>query len=111
MFVTANYTLPIALSSTLRSISLSFIVLEERYIPSKYARPGLFLVVLFSFSAWSLRVSFLGFDALSDLTLEGVLNKTLRLAIFVGPVLFYLKYGERARVLIYLINTLYRKAQ
>jgi membrane protease YdiL (CAAX protease family) len=53
------------------------------------------VVVLFTFLAWSLRVAFMGIETLSDLTLAGVLNEVLRGAIFVGPVLVYLRYVER----------------
>ncbi len=56
---------------------------------AKHLRNGVFLVVSFVFSAWSLRVSFANFDTLSDLTRAGVLNEALRAAIFVGPVFLY----------------------
>ena len=59
---------------------------------AKHRRNGVFLVVLFVFSAWSLRVSLANFDTLSNLTLAGVLNEVLRAAIFVGPVFLYLRY-------------------
>lgn len=62
----------------------------------------LMVVVLTTFIAWSLRVSFLGFDALADLTLAGVLNEVLRAVIFVVPVLLYLRYAERAPALAFL---------
>jgi membrane protease YdiL (CAAX protease family) len=42
-------------------------------------------------------VAFLGYDALSDLTLAGLANEALRAVIFVGPVLLYLRYVEKAR--------------
>jgi membrane protease YdiL (CAAX protease family) len=61
-----------------------------------------FLVVLFTFFAWSLRVAFVSFDTLSDLTLAGILNEGLRTVIFVGPVLIYLRYIERAPALEFL---------
>jgi hypothetical protein len=57
---------------------------------AKHLRNGVFLVVLFVFSVWSLRVSLANFDTLSDLTLAGVLNEALRAAIFVNPVFIYL---------------------
>ncbi|CAA9461600.1 MAG: hypothetical protein AVDCRST_MAG28-3364 [uncultured Rubrobacteraceae bacterium] len=63
---------------------------------------GVFLVVLFTFLAWALRVTFVSFDALSDLTLAGVLNEGLRAVIFVGPVVIYLKCVERAPALEFL---------
>src|SRR5215210_5851365 len=69
---------------------------------AKLFNNGVFVVVLFTFLAWSLRVAFVSFDALSDLTIAGVLNEVLRAVIFVGPVLIYLKYVERARVLAFL---------
>lgn len=58
---------------------------------------GVLLVVLFTFVAWSLRVAFVGYDALSDLTLAGLANEALRAVIFVGPVLLYLRYVEKTR--------------
>jgi len=58
---------------------------------------GVLLVVLFTFVVWSLRVAFLGYDGLSDLTLAGLANEALRAVIFVGPVLLYLRYVEKAR--------------
>jgi hypothetical protein len=48
------------------------------------------------FVAWSLRVAFLGYDGLSDLTLAGVANEALRAVIFAGPVLLYLRSVEKA---------------
>ena len=54
------------------------------------------------FLTWSLRVALVNFDALSDLTLAGVLNEALRAVIFVGPVVLYLRYVERAPVLTFL---------
>jgi hypothetical protein len=45
---------------------------------AKHRRNGVFLVVLFVFSAWSPRVSLANFDTLSNLTLAGVLNEVLR---------------------------------
>ena len=69
---------------------------------AKHLRSGVFLVVLFVFSAWSLRVALVNFDTLSDLTLAGVLNEALRAVIFVGPVFLYLRYVERAPVLAFL---------
>lgn len=62
----------------------------------------LLLVVLFTFLAWSLRVAFLSFEGLADLTVGGLRNEALRAAIFVGPVLLYLRYVERAPVLAFL---------
>ncbi len=58
---------------------------------------GVLLVVLFTFSAWSLRVAFLGYDGVSDLAIAGVANEALRAVIFVGPALLYLRYAERAQ--------------
>ena len=69
---------------------------------AKHLRSGVFLVVLFVFSAWSLRVALLNFDTLSDLTLAGVLNEALRAMIFVGPVFLYLRYVEKAPALAFL---------
>jgi len=66
---------------------------------AKHLSSGVFLVVLFVFSAWSLRVGFVSFDTLSDLTLAGVRNEALRAVIFVGPVFLYLRYIERAPAL------------
>ena len=68
---------------------------------AKHRRNGVFLVVLFVFSAWSLRVSLANFDTLSNLTLAGVLNKVLRAAIFVGPVFLYLRYVEKTPALTF----------
>ncbi len=65
-------------------------------------RSGAFFVVLFAFFTWSLRVALLDFDTLSDLTLAGALNEALRAMIFVGPVVLYLRYVERAPVLAFL---------
>ena len=62
----------------------------------------LLLVVLFTFLAWSLRVAFLGFEGLADLTVGGLRNEALRAVIFVGPVLLYLRYAEGAPVLTFL---------
>lgn len=67
-----------------------------------YPCNGVFLVVLSTFFAWSLRVALLSFDTLSDLTLAGVLNQGLRIVIFIGPVLIYLRYFEKASVLAFL---------
>ncbi len=69
---------------------------------ARLLRNGVSLVVLFTFLAWSLRVAFVSFDTLSDLTLAGVLNEVLRTVIFVGPVLVYLRYVERASILAFL---------
>lgn len=69
---------------------------------ARHLRNGVFLVVLFVFSAWSLRVAFASFDTLSDLTLAGVLNEALRAVIFACPVFLYLKYAEKAPVLAFL---------
>ena len=63
---------------------------------AKHLSSGVFLVVLFVFSVWSLRVALVNFDTLSDLTLAGVLNEALRAVIFVGPVFLYLRYVEKA---------------
>ncbi len=68
----------------------------------KYISSGVFLVVFFTFFAWALRVAFLNFDTLSDLTLAGALNEASRFAIFVGPVIVYLRYVERAPTLAFL---------
>ncbi|MDQ4062751.1 MAG: hypothetical protein M3122_02410 [Actinomycetota bacterium] len=68
----------------------------------KHLQNGVFLVVLFTFFAWSLRVAFVSFDTLSDLTLAGLLNEGLRAVIFVGPVMIYLRYVERAPALEFL---------
>jgi hypothetical protein len=43
----------------------------------KYLSSGVFLVVFFTFFAWALRVAFLNFDTLSDLTLAGLLSDKL----------------------------------
>jgi hypothetical protein len=69
---------------------------------AKQLRNGVFLVVLFVFSAWSPRVALVNFDTLSDLTLAGMLNEALRTVIFVGPVFLYLRYVEKAPVLAFL---------
>ena len=61
---------------------------------AKHPRNRLVLVVLLVFSAWTLRVALVNFDTLSDLTLAGVLNESLRALIFVGPVFLYLRYVE-----------------
>jgi membrane protease YdiL (CAAX protease family) len=68
----------------------------------KLLRNRIFLVVLFTFLAWTLRVTFLNFDALSDLTLAGLRNESVRVLIFVGPVLLYLRFVERARAATFL---------
>lgn len=70
---------------------------RRRARPTRKFPLGVLLVVLFMFVAWSLRVAFLGYDALSDLTLAGVANEAVRAVIFVGPVLLYLRYVEHAR--------------
>jgi hypothetical protein len=62
---------------------------------AKHLRNGVFLVVLFVFSAWSLRVALVNFDTLSGLTLASVLNEVLRAVVFVGPVFLYLRYVEK----------------
>ncbi len=72
-------------------------VAATRRRPVKRLPFGVLLVVLFTFVAWSLRVAFLDYDGLSDLTLAGVTNEALRAVIFVGPVLLYLRYVEKAR--------------
>lgn len=74
----------------------------KRLQPVRHLRNGVFLVVLFTFLAWTLRVTFASFDTLSDLTLAGVLNESLRALIFVGPVLLYLRYVERTRAVEFL---------
>jgi hypothetical protein len=61
----------------------------------KHLRSGVFLVVFFVFSAWSLRVALVNLDTLSALTLAGVLNEVVRAVIFVGPVFLYLRYVEK----------------
>lgn len=64
---------------------------------------GVLLVVLFTFAAWSLRVAFFDLDAaLPDLTPAAVLNETLRFIAFVAPVLFYLRFVEKARATAFL---------
>jgi hypothetical protein len=68
----------------------------------KYLSSGAFLVVFFTFFAWALRVAFLNFDTLSNLTLAGALNEALRFAFFVGPVVVYLRYVERTPTLTFL---------
>ena len=70
---------------------------RRRTRPAKRFPFGVLLVVLFTFVAWSLRVAFLGYDGLADLTLAGVANEALRAVIFVSPVLLYLRYVERTR--------------
>ncbi len=74
----------------------------RRLRATKLLQNGVFLVVLFTFFTWSLRVAFVSFDTLSDLTLASVLNEGLRAVIFVGPVLIYLRYVERAPALEFL---------
>jgi len=74
----------------------------RRLRATKLLQNGVFLVVLFTCFAWSLQVTFVSFDALSDLTLTGVLNEGLRAVIFVGPMLIYLRYVERAPALEFL---------
>jgi uncharacterized protein len=69
---------------------------------AKHLSSGVFLVLLFVFSAWSLRVALVNFDTLSDLALGGVLNEALRAVIFVGPVFLYLRYVEKAPALVFL---------
>jgi predicted glutamine amidotransferase len=69
---------------------------------AKQLRNGVFLVVLFVFSAWSLRVALVNFETISDLTLASVLNEVLRAVVFVGPVFLYLRYVEKAPVLAFL---------
>ena len=71
-------------------------VAATRRRPAKRLPFGALLVVLFTFVAWSLRVAFLGYDGLSDLTLAGVANEALRAVIFVGPGLLYPRYVEKA---------------
>lgn len=74
----------------------------ERLRSKERLRNGVFLVILFTFFAWTLRVALLIFDTLSDLTLAGILNEGLRIVVFVGPVLIYLRYVEKAPVLAFL---------
>ncbi len=62
---------------------------------AKQLRNGVFLVVLFVFSAWSLRIALVNFETLSDLTLASVPNEVLRAVVFVGPVFLYLRYVEK----------------
>ena len=69
---------------------------------AKHLRNRLVLVVLLVFSAWTLRVALVNFNTLSDLTLAGVLNESLRALIFVGPVFHYLRYVEKAPALAFL---------
>ena len=47
-------------------------------------------------------MAFLSFEGLADLTAGGLRNEVLRAAIFVGPVLLYLRYVERTPVLAFL---------
>ena len=68
----------------------------------RHLRKGVFLVVIFTFLAWTLRVALMSFETLSDLTLAGVLNESLRALIFVDPVLLYLRYVERTRAVEFL---------
>ncbi len=68
----------------------------------KLLRSKIFLLVLLTFLAWTLRVVFVSFDALSDLTLAGLRNESLRALIFVGPVLLHLRFVERARAVEFL---------
>ncbi len=68
----------------------------------RYLSSWVFLVVFFTFFTWALRVALLNFDTLSNLTLAGTLNEALRFAIFVGPVIVYLRYVERTPVLTFL---------
>jgi hypothetical protein len=69
---------------------------------AKQLRSGVFLVVFFVFSAWSLRVALVNFDTLSALTLASMLNEVVRAVIFVGPVFLYLRYVEKVPVLVFL---------
>lgn len=62
----------------------------------------LLLVVLLTLLAWSLRVALVNFQTLADLTVSGLLNEALRAVIFVGPVLLYLRFVERAPALSFL---------
>ncbi len=54
----------------------------------------LLLVVLFTFLAWTMRVAFVNFDDRGDLTVYGLRNEALRVVVFVGPVLLYLRYVQ-----------------
>ena len=69
---------------------------------AKHLDTRVVLVVLFVFSAWSLRVALVNFDTLSDLTLAGVLNEAFRTVILVGPVFLYLRYVEKTPALTFL---------
>lgn len=84
-------------------------MISGRVRATKLLQNGVFLVVVFTFFAWPLRVAFVSFDTLSDLTLAGVLNEGLRAVIFVGPVLIYLRYVERAPALEFLAMNKPRK--
>jgi membrane protease YdiL (CAAX protease family) len=84
-------------------------MISGRVRATKLLQNGVFLVVVFTFFAWPLRVTFVSFDTLSDLTLAGVLNEGLRAVIFVGPVLIYLRYVERAPALEFLAMNKPRK--
>ena len=75
---------------------------EGRVVARRRGMGLLLLVVLFTFLAWSLRVAFVSFETLGELTFDGLLNEALRTVIFVGPVLLYLRYVERAPVLAFL---------
>lgn len=75
---------------------------ERRAVAGRRGMGLLLLVILFMFLAWSLRVAFVNFDGLADLTVDGLLNEVLRTIIFVGPVLLYLRYVERAPALEFL---------
>lgn len=76
---------------------------ERRNATTRRRGAGLLLlVVLLTFVAWSLRVMLLSFEGLADLTVDGLRNEALRAAIFVGPVLLYLRYVERAPALAFL---------
>ena len=75
---------------------------EGRVVASHRSMVLLLLVVFSTFLAWSLRVAFVSFDALADLTVRSLLNEVLRAGIFVGPVLIYLWYVERTLALEFL---------
>lgn len=75
---------------------------ERRAVAGRRGMGLLLLIILFMFLAWSLRVAFVNFDGLADLAVDGLLNEVLRTIIFVGPVLLYLRYVERAPALEFL---------
>lgn len=56
----------------------SSVAVPGRRRPARHFGDGVFLVVLSTFVAWSLRVVFVGFDTLSALALAGIRNEVLR---------------------------------